>query len=209
MSNQLCFLKLHIKSQWLFYLFPVAFLYCFILIYHAQLFEAGIKEETIRKVFDSAQKMLLLLSIWYQYMGFRIVLSSELKEFSYGIQMKWKLCWWICCTVVLFILIIPYLFWLMFQVGGDKKTIISFGFQCFVIQILTLFLMHFCKSALAGLGFAIAYYFLNVNGLLPEYLSIARIGVLPRDYSITWYIVQTISAILLFVLIILQDKLKL
>ena len=45
MSNQLCFLKLHIKSQWLFYLLPAIFLYCFVLIYHAQLFETGIEEE--------------------------------------------------------------------------------------------------------------------------------------------------------------------
>lgn len=208
MSNQLCFLKLHIKSQWLFYLLPAIFLYCFVLIYHAQLFETGIEEETVRKVFDSAQRMLLLFGIWYQYMGFRILLSPELKELSCGIQIKWKLYWWICCTVLLLVLITPYLLWLMVQVGGDSKTITGFVFQCFVIQILTFFLMHLCRSSLAGLAFAVAYYFLNINCLLPQFFSIARIGVLPRDYSMTWYIVQTIIGILLFILIIIRDKRK-
>lgn len=49
---------------------------------------------------------------------------------------------------------------------------------------------------------------LNINCLLPQFFSIARIGVLPRDYSMTWYIVQTIIGILLFVLIIIRDKRK-
>lgn len=206
MRNIIRLLKLHIKTQWLLYFFPVIFLYCLIMFYHTQLLAGIVDEDTMRKVMDSAQKTLLLFGIWYQYLGFRMILSPELREVSYGVRMRSKGWWCISSIVVFFITVCPYMIWLAFQLGSYGKNVGIIVFQCVIIEMFTFFLMHVCQSALAGLAAATAYYFLNVNHLLPPYLSVAMTGILPNYYPIEWYALQVSFAVVFFTVAILLKK---
>lgn len=199
MSNRLLLLKLHLKTQWIWYLAPAIFLYSLIIPYQTQFLGGNIDEEAVKKVMDSAQEILLLIGIWYQYLGFRMLLSPELRELSYGNRMKSKTWWELNCIGLFFIIIASYLSWLVFQLNGYEECIITLAFQCIIMQVFLFWLMHLCRSSLAGMAIGAAYYFCNINQLLPSYISIARVGVLPKYYAKEWYIVQ-IGFIILFVI---------
>ena len=78
--------KLHFHTQRILYFVPMALLYL-ILIPNQYSLLNEMDAATAVRVFNSAQEYLILTEIWLQYLGFRYLMSPELKEVSY-----------FCCT---------------------------------------------------------------------------------------------------------------
>ena len=207
MNNILVFLKIHLKVQWIFYLIPVLFVYLFLIPYQSQFLNMDLLNQTnLIKVLDSSQKYMLFLTIWYQYLSFRILISAELKEVSYGIHKSTKLTWMISCYIFFLCLFFPYGTWLMKQLIPYGEQAITLMFQSFIMAVFVFFLINLMRSALAGMAIGVCYYFLNINHFLPEFFNIARIGLLPSYYTKEWYFVQGILSILFLLAIILMEK---
>lgn len=82
LNNIYEFQKIHLHTQRIMYFLPLVFIYFFLLPNHYQLL-VNADESILIKIFDSAQEFLILIEIWFQYLGFRWILSPELKEISY------------------------------------------------------------------------------------------------------------------------------
>ena len=79
LNNIYEFQKIHLHTQRIMYFLPLVFIYFFLLPNHYQLL-VNADESILIKIFDSAQEFLILIEIWFQYLGFRWILSPELKE---------------------------------------------------------------------------------------------------------------------------------
>lgn len=201
------FQKLHIHTQRVLYVAPLLFIYFFLLPSHYQLL-ANIDEYTIIKIFDSVQKFLLLIEIWLQYIGFRFILSPELKEVSICNTHMKKSMWFISNLILSFFFFLPYVIAITLKSRVYFLNIPILFFQCLLIGEMTFFLMCLLKSALGGLAVMIGYYFLCVNYFLPQKICIIVLGALPINYSIDWYIVQILFAIVFLVGTFLMERIK-
>lgn len=179
--------KLHIKKQLLPYLFPIIFIYVFLLPYQKQLL-LNMDETAMIKVFDSAQEYLLLFAVWFQYLGLRIVLNPGLKEASVSYCKKIKGKWLLSNWFLYFLCFLPYALWVILNSGSYYKNMLFILIQCMMVAVMAFFIMYILQSALAGLAVMVLYYFLCVNHIMVEPLCIIRLGILPENYSFGWYV---------------------
>lgn len=207
MKSIIEFQKLHIRTQRIMYFFPVLFVYLFLLPYHYQLL-VNKDEITMIKVFDSAQKFLLMFGIWFQYLGFRLILSTELKELSYSNTSNTKSGWCLSNIILTLLLFFPYAVCLALKIGNYCSNIPILFMQCIVIGGMTYFFMHLLKSALGGMALVFGYYFLSISHFLPKELCIIRLGLLPVNFGHNWYIIQLLFGTLFFVGGVLLEKIK-
>ncbi len=176
------FLKIHIRTQWGMYFFAVLFIYLFLLPYQHQLL-ADKDELTMIRVFDSAQTFLPIFGIWIQYLGFRLLLSKELKELSYSNITGAKSSWCFSNIVVTLFLLLLYAICLAFMTEDYRVNVTVLLFQCIIIGEMTYFFMHLLKSALGGMAFMYGYCFLSIGHLLPEEFCVIRLGLLPVNFG--------------------------
>lgn len=159
--------KLHIKKQLLPYLFPIIFIYVFLLPYQKQLL-LNMDETAMIKVFDSAQEYLLLFAVWFQYLGLRIVLNPGLKEASVSYCKKIKGKWLLSNWFLYFLCFLPYVLWVILNSGSYYKNMLFILLQCMMAEVMAFFIMYILQSALAGLAVMVLYYFLCVNHIMAE-----------------------------------------
>lgn len=199
MNNTLSLLKVHIKAQKYLYLCPLLYIYIFFLPYQHQILQSEIIDDMLMiKIYNSAQIFLLVFAIWYQYLGLRIELFHELQEISCGIYRKRKILWYIYCLLVYLIILGPYFIWLFFASCGYQEVVLVLLFQIFEISIAASFVMRLFKSALAGMVAILVYLFTSIFHLLPDSVGIIRIGLLPKYFSVEWYLIQSFIIIILF-----------
>lgn len=189
--------KLHMKNQVLPYFCPVIFLYLFLLPYHMQLF-MDMDEATMIQVFDSAQKYLVLFEIWFQYLGFRMVLSAELKEVSYSFVKKIKGRWMLANLFFSFICFLPYVMWMIFHSGAYYGNILTVLVQCVIAAVMTFTVMYIQQSASGGMAVIVFYFFLCVNHAVPEEFSLVRLGILPVNCLQHWERLLVVSIFMSF-----------
>lgn len=189
--------KLHMKNQTLLYFFPVVFLYLFLLPYHMQLL-TDMDEASMIRVFDSAQKHLVLFEIWFQYLGFRMFLSAELKEVSYSCVKKIKGRWMLVSLFFSLICFLPYAMWLAFHRGAYAGNILSVLVQCIITAVMTFTVMYVLQSASGGMAVVAFYFFLCVNHIVPEAFRLVRLGILPVNCFPHWCIMLVIFLFMSF-----------
>lgn len=107
LNNIYEFQKIHLHTQRIMYFLPLVFIYFFLLPNHYQLL-VNADESILIKIFDSAQEFLILIEIWFQYLGFRWILSPELKEISYCNMRIKKNMWFSSNTILSVVLFLPY-----------------------------------------------------------------------------------------------------
>ena len=107
LNNIYEFQKIHLHTQRIMYFLPLVFIYFFLIPNHFQLL-VNADESILIKIFDSAQEFLLLIEIWFQYLGFRWILSPELKEISYCNMGIKKNMWISSNTILSVVLFLPY-----------------------------------------------------------------------------------------------------
>lgn len=179
------------------YLLPVLFLYLLLLPYQRQLL-ITIDETVMIRVFDTAQEYIILFEIWFQYLAFRFILSTELREVSYRSMRQSKGGWFICNLIMTLFLFLPYFVWLIFHIETYVGNVFILLMQCMIIAGMTFFFMQLLKSALGGSAIMVFYYFLCVNHLLPREFCVIWLGMLPVNYGYVWKSVQMIMGILPF-----------
>lgn len=176
------FLKLHVRKQVLAYLFPIIFIYVFLLPYQKQLL-LNMDETAMIKVFDFAQEYLLLFAVWFQYLGLRIVLNLDLREASVSCVKKMKGKWLLSNLFLYFLCFFPYAVWVILNSGSYYKNMLFILIQCMMAAVMAFFIMYILQSALAGLAVMVLYYFLCVNHIMAEPFCIIRLGILPENYG--------------------------
>lgn len=207
LNNIYEFQKIHLHTQRIMYFLPLVFIYFFLLPNHYQLL-VNADESILIKIFDSAQEFLILIEIWFQYLGFRWILSPELKEISYCNMRIKKNMWFSSNTILSVVLFLPYAIILALISEKYFFNVPVIFFQCVLAGIMTFFLMHLLKSALGGMTVMIGYYFLCVNHALPQKFSIIVLGILPENYRINWYITQIIFIVFFLIGVFLMEKNK-
>ena len=147
LNNIYEFQKIHLNTQRIMYFLPLVFIYFFLLPNHYQLL-VNADESILIKIFDSAQEFLILIEIWFQYLGFRWILSPELKEISYCNMRIKKNMWFSSNTILSVVLFLPYAIILALISEKYFFNVPVIFFQCVLAGIMTFFLMHLLKSAL-------------------------------------------------------------
>lgn len=197
MTDMVKLWKLHIKKQMHQYLFPITFLYLFLLPYHMQLL-TDMDEAGMVQVFDSAQKYLLLFEIWFQYLGFRMVLSPELKEASYSCVKKIKGRWMLGNLCFSFLCFLPYALWMFFHCGTYYGNLLPVLVQCIIAAGMMYTVMYFLQSATGGMAVMVFYFFCCASRVVPEPFRILRLGILPLSCFPHWCMMLVISIIVSF-----------
>lgn len=96
-------------------------------------------ESILIKIFDSAQEFLILIEIWFQYLGFRWILSPELKEISYCNMRIKKNMWFSSNTILSVVLFLPYAIILALISEKYFFNVPVIFFQCVLAGIMTFF----------------------------------------------------------------------
>lgn len=199
MKNKRHFFRLHVKAQTFFYLFPVVFIYFILIPYQNQILHSDAeRERVIIEVYGISQKYILLFALWNIFLGFRVLLSRELLELSQGTNNRKKGAWGIYCYLMYVICILPYLIWLMNSTRGYELNGIVILFQGLIFIQILYFIMMVLKSSLAGLAVTMIYYYLSLNHMILNQLSVLQVGQLAKYYQKSWYVAMIVGGILLF-----------
>lgn len=138
LNNIYEFQKIHLHTQRIMYFLPLVFIYFFLLPNHYQLL-VNADESILIKIFDSAQEFLILIEIWFQYLGFRWILSPELKEISYCNMRIKKNMWFSSNTILSVVLFLPYAIILALISEKYFFNVPVIFFQCVLAGIMTFF----------------------------------------------------------------------
>lgn len=185
--------KLHLHAQRIFYLIPLLFLYA-ILLPNQLLLMADMDETEAVRVFGLAQEYLLLLELWFQYLGVRFLMSPELREVSCCGSVVRNPVWMFSNLLVSYGAFLPYGICLCSKSGRYAGNVPVLFFQCFVMGVLLLFAAKLLKSPLGGAALMAGYYFLCMTHGVPQTAGLFSTGRLPQDFEKQWYVIQISAA---------------
>lgn len=159
---------LEIKSRFVWFCIAIFFLYGVLLPFQMNL--VGIfdrLEDAKHSFFESAQKCVPIISLWYSFWFVRRILEGDAREVLYYLDRRSKIRYAVYFYVIYVISIAPLLVWYhsMFpENGGD---LFSLGFQGMFVQMLFFVLGYLLRSAILGFvsAFILNMILLAVNGM--------------------------------------------
>lgn len=199
MDNILQLKFLQLKKQPFLHLFPILFLYIFVLPYQNNIL-ADIDELNILKAFYITEVLVLVFAIWYQFLDFQIIFYNDLKEISFVNFMMSHFRWFLFSKLIYICFLTPFL--LIFQNAGvfNKNSIFIFVLQMLELSSVMYFIARLLRSSLTGAVCGILYLFLCISGYLPFPCNMAVIGKIPADVTLNWFLFHGIVILILNVL---------
>ncbi len=193
MDNMLCIKFLQIRKQPVLHLFPMLFFYFLLLPYQRQVV-IGSDEGKALELFLLVEKMVIMFSIWYQYLDFQMILYRDLKEIAFVNFTMSHFKWFLFSRTLYFCLLMP--FFLVFKQTGSyyfENCIVIFILQILEISAVTFLIMVCSHSCLIGVMLASCCFFICANGIFMEQCNMVVMDVTPYMVEKKWFLVHGIT----------------
>lgn len=204
MDNILQLKFLQLKKQPFLHLFPILFLYIFILSYQKDML-TNMDEINILKAFYVTEGVVLVFAIWYQFLDFQIVFYKDLKEISFVNFILSHFQWFIFSKVIYICCITPFLVIFKRANSLNKNSIFIIVLQIWELSCLIYLITQFLRSSLAGIVFGVLYLFVCTSNYLPYPWNMSIIGIVPADVTLNWFLIH---GIIILILSVLAQKFK-
>lgn len=194
MDNMLCIKFLQIRKQPVLYLFPMLIFYFLLLPYQRQVV-IGSDEGKALELFLLVEKMVIIFSIWYQYLDFQMILYRDLKEIAFVNFTMSHFKWFLFSRTLYFCLLMP--FFLIFKQTGSyyfENCIAIFILQIMEISAITFLIIVCSHSSLIGAMLASCCFFICANGNFTEPCNMIVMDVNPYIMEKKWFLFHGIIA---------------
>lgn len=205
MDNVLQLKFLQFKKQPFLHIFPIIFLYIFVLPYLDNIL-AGMDEISVLRAFYVTEGLVLIFAIWYQSLDFQIIFYRDLKEISFVNFIMPHFRWFIFSRVIYICFLFPFFVTLQSTSFFNKNSIFVFIFQILELSLFMYLITEFLRSSLAGAICGILYLFICTRSYLPYPWNIVVIGTIPSDVTLNWFLFH---GIIILILIVLMQKIRL
>lgn len=203
MGNILQMKFLQIRKQKMLHILPLLFFYFFLLPYQGQVV-IGSDERKALELFILIEKMVIIFSIWYQYLDFQIIFYRDLKDIAFVKFSVSHFKWFIFSKLAYIFLLMPFL--LVFQQTGHgyyKNSIAIFMLQIFEVSVVAFLVMELFRSSQIGVIFAAGYFFVCVNRILAGEWNVLVMDVNPYRVGGKWFLVQGTATSVLLVMVVM------
>lgn len=187
MDNILHLKFLQFKKQPFLHLFPIVFLYTFVLPYLNNTMTRTDAISVLR-TFYLIEGLVLVFAIWYQFLDFQMIFYKDLKEISFVNFTMPHYMWFVFSKAAYICFLMPFL--VIFQNASslNKNSTFIFILQICELSLIIYLITQFLHSSLAGTICGILYLFICTSEYLPSPWNMAVIGTIPSNVTLKWFL---------------------